>query len=540
MATMYPEFFPGNQDPDNPEYAVYQSLRVLDDHFHVFYSKRFKGGKHSKEETEVDFLIFDGKLTLICLEVKGGMLEYRGDANAWFQNGAEMSPQPDRQASAATRSVIEYLGDTTRSLNIGWGLCMPQCCLPDTYTPPTSVPKDVLIDMSGIADPQEAIGRVSRYYCKRYNKPGLKATESRHLIARLTRGIGFVNKVGVRVAQDHKQLIQVTNEQFNVLEDLQLNRRVAVRGCAGSGKTLIAQEFAKQLAADDKSVLLLFFNRAVANHVRYGLDNDLPIECTTFHSLARQLIEDDDPDWWEKHLHDASFWDTVVPARLWDLNPQAVTKYDAIIVDEGQDFKPEWYELLEQLFLDREGEGRFVVFYDDRQDIFNRWDDLPWSASDTFRKALKKNCRNTRSIIEHIKTHLECDMEPFDASPIGLPVVTRAVSDDHDECSQFTKDLRDLLGQNIRPDQIVLLLNNAKTNSSISHLTTVGTHRIESMGRTLRGRSRAIRYSYLRVFKGLEADIVFVLGLDRSSADYAEAVYNQASRARGLLYLYVR
>ena len=78
MAKMYPEFFPGEQNSDNPEYEVFETLRRLPDSHSVFYSKTFKGGDKSREECEVDFIVFDGFSSLLIIEVKGGLIEYDG------------------------------------------------------------------------------------------------------------------------------------------------------------------------------------------------------------------------------------------------------------------------------------------------------------------------------------------------------------------------------------------------------------------------------------------------------------------------------
>ena len=48
---------------------------------------------------------------------------------------------------------------------------------------------------------------------------------------------------------------------------IQINPRVVVHGAAGTGKTILAQELARRLAAGGKSVLLLFYNRGIAKQV---------------------------------------------------------------------------------------------------------------------------------------------------------------------------------------------------------------------------------------------------------------------------------
>lgn len=538
MARMFPEQFPGEYDSDNPEFAVYQTLRSLPDSYSVFYSKKFKGGKRSKEECEIDFLVFDGEKSLLCVEVKGGLIEYSGDEDAWYQNGKRLVRSPDRQASAGKAALLEFLGEAASDINVGWFLCFPNCTLPTNFQAPSGLPRPVLADQARLLDVEEAINAASAYYVSEFGRRGVNSRQAKEVVKKLTRSIGFITKVGVRVARDYRQLVEVTAEQMQVLDDLVVNPRIAVKGFAGSGKTLIAQEFAKRLATDDKSVLLLFFNRMVANAVRYGLPRDTSIECTTFHSLARRLISEDDPEWWgENSTKTDDFWNIDVPLRLLDVPLAADAKYDVVIVDEGQDFKPDWYEILETLLEDPVN-GRFVVFYDDLQDIFGHWDDLPWGTKNVARKVLSKNCRNTKSIIQFLSEVHPCEIQAFERSPTGEPVVERLAASIEEEQQQLVSDVKALMAGGVLPEQIVLVLNQPRQDSCIANLDQIGRYKIKAIGRTYRERSDAIRYTNIRLFKGLEADVVFLLGLyGEESLHSRRQIYTQGSRARTLLYV---
>jgi len=318
-----------------------------------------------------------------------------------------------------------------------------------------------------------------------------------------------------------------------------VNPRMVIKGYAGSGKTLLAQELAKRLDAQGKKVLLLFFNRMVANTVRYGIEKDSGIQCTTFHSLARELITAAEPDWWDsQNTKEDDFWNLTVPLKLFELDANQIEKYDAIIVDEGQDLKREWYEFLESLLADKDS-GNFVVFYDENQDIFGRWDDLPWGATDVPRKVLRKNCRNTKLIVDYINKKYSCEMESADNVPRGQQVIERKCSSVEDERKKLITDISRLLADGVEPGQIVILLNSSKADSCLADLSEVGSTAVEAMGHRYRKNSRAIQYSTIRMFKGLEAEVVFLVGLDNlPEENLAEAIYTQGSRAQSLLYVY--
>ena len=82
MATIYPEFFPKIDSENDPEKLVFNKLKSLPENYTIFYSKKFKGKFKTKEEAEIDFIIFDGSKNIICLEVKGGEIEYNGETIA--------------------------------------------------------------------------------------------------------------------------------------------------------------------------------------------------------------------------------------------------------------------------------------------------------------------------------------------------------------------------------------------------------------------------------------------------------------------------
>ena len=145
----------------------------------------------------------------------------------------------------------------------------------------------------------------------------------------------------------------------------------------------------------------------LANKLRYEFDrNENQIEVTTFHSLARKVITANYPDWWsEQDSSAAGFWALEVPAKLAECLPYYQERYDALIVDEGQDFKEFWYELIFGLIP---SEGRRLIFLDEMQNIFGHFTELPRSAEFT-RFHLRKNCRNSKLIVSYLSeiTHEE-------------------------------------------------------------------------------------------------------------------------------------
>jgi len=538
MAQLFPSSFPKQYNINDPEFIVFQTLAKLPEHYQVFYSKKFKGGDRVREECEVDFIIFDGKKSLLVMEVKGGLISYDGEGDYWTQNSKKLKVSPDRQASAATAAVIEFLSPEIMDINVGWCLCFPNCSMPTQKQRVSLVPAQLIIDEEGLVDIEHSISNISSYYEEKHKRPGASKGKATQIIQKLTRGIQFVTKTGVRLARDSSQIAEVTTEQLEVLEDLEINRRLIVRGCAGSGKTLLATEFARRLSERGEKVLLLFYNKELSRVVSRSFDRDASVTASTFHRLAKRAIEAQDPSWWADNKSSKSeFWELEIPIKFCDLDFSKLDKFDAIIIDEGQDFKSLWYEAIEELLEDPK-DSRLVVFYDEHQDIFSRWEELPWGSSGVAKKVLTKNCRNTKSIVSYLNEKCGSKVRSFERSPEGLEVVEQAVTSTEDELRLLRSDLSNLVKEGVSPDEIVILIESKKADSCLAETETIAGVQLQfGMRSRSRDRTPKIKVVTISEFKGLEALVIFVLsGSNQNQCEKIE--YTQFSRAKASLYVY--
>ena len=78
-------------------------------------------------------------------------------------------------------------------------------------------------------------------------------------------------------------------------------------------------------------------------------------------------------------------------------------RYDAIIVDEGQDFLPLWWTAIDA-GLTAGDSGLLRVFYDDNQRVYASANNLP-AEVDLVPIRLTLNLRNTRRIHELVRQH---------------------------------------------------------------------------------------------------------------------------------------
>jgi Nuclease-related domain/UvrD/REP helicase N-terminal domain len=157
-----------------------------------------------------------------------------------------------------------------------------------------------------------------------------------------------------------------------------------VRGAAGSGKSFGLAARAARLAADGKQVLVLSFNVTLTNYLRtlvnarcreYGA-NPTRVTCVSFHSLCRRIVDDAERAGALTTRHpDVEWFDEIVLRAREACELGHAPRFDAVLIDEGQDFTLDWWNLLrEHVVVD---DGEMLLVADPTQDVYEKrsWTD---------------------------------------------------------------------------------------------------------------------------------------------------------------------
>jgi AAA domain/Nuclease-related domain len=170
--------------------------------------------------------------------------------------------------------------------------------------------------------------------------------------------------------------IKLTSEQERFAEPR--SGHSLLRGVVGSGKTLVLAQRAARLASSGLKVLVLTYNITLRHYVR-DLIRRVPcdfdwknIEIVHFHLFCRRVLLDMGCPW-PKGSGEV-FFQEQVPKAVWDaIAGKKYNTYDAILIDEGQDFHHEWYKLLCE-FLSKRNE--LLIVCDKKQNVYGR--ELSW------------------------------------------------------------------------------------------------------------------------------------------------------------------
>src|SRR5207247_5440912 len=98
--------------------------------------------------------------------------------------------------------------------------------------------------------------------------------------------------LSVEMAEEERELLRLTEQQYYILDMLDRHPRAAIAGCAGSGKTFLAAEKARRLAQQGFRVLVLCFNRLLAQYLRRGLADVDEIDVFSFDGLCYEIIRE--------------------------------------------------------------------------------------------------------------------------------------------------------------------------------------------------------------------------------------------------------
>ena len=228
-------------------------------------------------------------------------------------------------------------------------------------------------------------------------------------------------------------------------------------------------------------------------------------------------------------------------------NRLGIEKYDAMIIDEGQDLlQMERLDVLDA-FIDKGLEGgRWCFFHDinNQSGFFEDQDDdaLQYLSSlEATNVPLQTNCRNTRIILDKIKKDTKADMGVRGAGA-GPQVRETRVSTMDEAVSALAGEIESIVEEGgllpgqvtvLVPDDLMGLFTDELPEELIDRVSVMDEYSMQNFPPS------KVSASTIKNFKGIENEAVIVFGLpqpDKTSQPFTEH-YVAMSRAKAMLLI---
>jgi hypothetical protein len=491
MAIFHPEDLSYYTLTGSEEIMIDELKKQLSDDYQVFYSIRWTD---NNEDSECDFLIFNLNYGFLCIEVKGGKSlgvhnnNYFIDLDDGERRYLKCSPH-----SQAEKSMRHFLKTFKELYNksydgvYGYAAAFPLYNIkPNLYD--ENATRETTINFSDMNNLNQKIRNAFKYYQnKSAENRRISLDDNQKFLNIINKTISIAHIKGGHNQLLRKQIDELTRSQGGMLDFISNYKRAIITGGAGTGKSFIA--YSKVMRNLDQMVLFVTLSDSLKEYARDRIikENDKAL------NVSFALFE-------EVHLINS--------------------KYDWIIIDEGQDINSECLNHLSNITNNL---YFFADFHQQRKSIIDLNQVKKILKIDYPSFNLSQNVRSTSSIIEYLN-------ESFNEIPMYYKNNINGSRPENikiDSIETFRKYISDLIRklvyiENVDPLLISILFNG---NSAIKYIIEIIADEINLHDK--------IQISDLDLYKGHENDVViFVNQMPNTIGDK----YIAYTRAKILLY----
>lgn len=396
MATLLPERH-GGRPSSLGAYAEREVLRQLDvglpDSYTVLHGVGWSdGGGPAERHGEIDLVIVDAGGNVLLLEVKSGQVDtFNETFTKRYGNQTKDVLAQVRTQYGVMRSRLHAAGLTSKLHTL--------LVLTDQQvrTETAQWPRARIIDCDEL---DTLCARVRETFTGNPPDPERQAAV-----------VAFMAEI-LHLAPDVSALTTRAREYTRVLADglatwvpriSSPSGLIRVEATAGSGKTQLALQLLRQADKAGKRAAYICFNRTLADHMSRVVP--VRVAAETFHELARRLclrageaLDFSSSEVFDQMASRASALVAAVPPDL-----------DLLVIDEMQDFQPEWVEaLLSRL----KAQGRAVLLEDPNQCLYA--DRAAFDLPDAVCVRSHENFRSPRMLVQLVNL-LRLTAEPLEA-----------------------------------------------------------------------------------------------------------------------------
>lgn len=496
--------------------------------------------RHRRQlQGELDFLVLVPGHGILVLEVKSHLSVARTSDGQWqLGAGRPTARSPFRQASDNMHSVREELlrrRPRYSKVLFCWAVCFPRAVFdveePAEWQPwqaidkramATGPLKQIIVDTLGAARAHVESSPAGRWFEPACSLPS--AGQCVDVASVLRPRFEFFESPESRRQRRDEELKRYTDEQFEVLDLMESNRRVLFEGPAGTGKTLLAVESARRNSLAGATTLLCCFNRLLGQYIARETAPLGGVTATTLHKFLLKVSGVDPPAG-----ATGSFWREELPAAAVAAlaGRPGFERFSRLIVDEAQDLMSAPYlDVLDLLVEGGLAGGRWQMFGDlAHQAIYESGVSDPVAVFQDrgvvhTMYPLWTNCRNTPRVATLIGliTSLSPGYRHVRRDDNGIEPGWHFYTSEQDQAARLERLLKQLHGEGYADGEIVVL----------SFVSDGCATKLDALPARIRDAGVAgwtgIRSSTVHAFKGLEAPVVVVTDIEEISTAAADAL----------------
>ena len=554
---IYPESFPNKLlDPEkrkDAEKKVYDLLRKKwgrDDKFLVFYNVDITNEVDPFKEN--DFFIVHPTHGILCIEVKGGGVKFDPDQphdKCWTSEDRNRKIHYITNPMSQGRNGMYWLKER---IDDKWQGKAPKyrhqfmSIFPDSAKLPNEncfgPNTNKVLTKVDMAD-------LGRKILTNWIGSGKRETKLRNTFEKLeSKGLEIAKKVlrgektdlsKIKLSEEFeikkKEFKKLSQEQLSHLDSTQTWSRAVFLGASGTGKSFLAQEKAKRLAKEGKSVALICgTNKPFSHEVIRTFDGIKNVYVAWFHEFKKKYQEEAgtyQDDTLKIHEEDKKLYEAIGKTK---------TRYDALIIDEANDLKLEWMEVLKFCLKDPD-KGQYFIFLDNNQKIYNPESSIPSDFPKDQPLLLTENWRNTKNIFKAVNNYYQGEIKTRPVGPSGEiinPILLKKNENKIKKVDELVKYY--LYEEGLRAEQIAILTGSKYGLGSSEYCIHGSAFSKEIFPEKCvlaeSSNSNEIVFDSIKRFKGLERDVIILVELENLIEQQKfQELYIALSRARILL-----
>jgi len=546
-----------------PERDVARALvEQLGDEITVFHSYPWLNAKRDEtgagrylEQGEADFIVLHPRFGLLDIEVKGGEVVYDIDNRSFHRvttRGRKRITDPFEQGRGNIHAIKDRVMKnmppqfSSAPFTHGYAAIFPDCTFDASVLPAGGEDPAVAWDARHLGNISQHVEGAFRAWDRRRQAQPLPPEVMRSLRSALLPHFRLIPALGRSVEHDEESLLRLTGQQRGLVKFIHDQTEALIQGVAGSGKTLLAMDAATDFATQGLRTLFLCFNEPLAEDLQRACGGTENLTILHFHRWCRQcctspqaraggirfIVPQDE-------AQVAQFWNKD-SAELLLLAIEAMQlRYDAVVVDEGQDFVPDWwFPISEVLASDgTDKEKKFFIFFDPAQNLYERKLHFPITKKP---HQLTENCRNTKKIAGFCRSLSKTPLSSHSNAPDGENPEIEVAENDDAQRTAVARILDQLTGRGaLQPRQIALITAGRVDKSPLAGLRRLGKHVLVTSLNDWRSGGGVLLEGAKR-FKGLEADAIVLVGvpaLTTGSHFGPRELYVASSRAKHRLFI---